>query len=377
MATRRPTRRLAKDESGATLVMGVFMAAFLVAMIYYVLGLGQAVLYKESMQDASDTASFAAAVIHARGMNMLALLNMLMAAVLAVLVALETTLLILYISLILAIIQCLGGSIIACIMIPVYMNGINFVSNHIAAVRDSILGVVRAAAAVEQVVAREIPVAAAAKVRQYGREVYNPPTRDGQMISMSLTGGLPVEVDDSGYPCMKAGRQADMLVPVAIRYWPPDPVWPGWQASIPGFDQMHAAPYCPSEGGGTGDEPMRAVRVKEGLQLGDDEFQVQAFISGETDMFELGETGVSMAVVWTPEARGWRDAWQSMEEMTKMSFAQSEYYFDDGDYGGDIDRREWMWHMNWRARMRKFRNIPGTPEIGTPPFEEYPTQVIH
>jgi hypothetical protein len=165
-------------------------------------------------------------------------------------------------------------------------------------------------------------------------------------------------------------------------------VWPGWQASIPGFNQMFAAPYCPrgggagcgtegGGGGGGGSEPMRAVRVREGLRLGDDEFQVQAFITGETDMFELGETGVSMAVVWTPEARGWRDAWQSMEDMTKMSFAQSEYYFDDGDYESDIDRREWMWHMNWRARMRKFRNIEGTPDIGTPPFEEYPTQVIH
>ena len=37
-------------------------------------------LAAERMQDASDTAAFSAAVIHARGMNMLALLNMIMAA---------------------------------------------------------------------------------------------------------------------------------------------------------------------------------------------------------------------------------------------------------------------------------------------------------
>ncbi len=71
---------LFNDRAGATMVMGVFMAALLVGMIYYVWGVGDAVMHRERMQDASDTAAFSAAVIHARGMNMLALINMVMAA---------------------------------------------------------------------------------------------------------------------------------------------------------------------------------------------------------------------------------------------------------------------------------------------------------
>ena len=41
------------------------------------------------MQDAADSAAFSAAVLHARGMNLLALINMIMAALLAILVALK------------------------------------------------------------------------------------------------------------------------------------------------------------------------------------------------------------------------------------------------------------------------------------------------
>src|SRR5690606_7346893 len=68
------------DQRGATMVMGVFIAVLLVGMIYYVWGIGDAIMHRERMQDASDTAAFSAAVIHARGMNMLALINVVMAA---------------------------------------------------------------------------------------------------------------------------------------------------------------------------------------------------------------------------------------------------------------------------------------------------------
>ena len=71
---------LLRDQAGATMVMGIFMAMLLVGLIYYVWGIGDAVMVRERMQDASDTASFSAAVIHARGMNLISLMNMIMAA---------------------------------------------------------------------------------------------------------------------------------------------------------------------------------------------------------------------------------------------------------------------------------------------------------
>ncbi|MFO0677801.1 MAG: hypothetical protein U0169_14790 [Polyangiaceae bacterium] len=80
---------LAHDTRGAVMVVGVFMSAFLVGALWYVIGVGDAILYREAMQDGADATAFASAVYHARGMNIIAMLNLIMAAVLAILVALK------------------------------------------------------------------------------------------------------------------------------------------------------------------------------------------------------------------------------------------------------------------------------------------------
>jgi hypothetical protein len=78
-----------RDERGAIMVMGLMMAVFLVGMLYYVVGLGEAVLYRELLQDASDTAALSSALIHARGMNFIVLINLIMAALMTVLLVLN------------------------------------------------------------------------------------------------------------------------------------------------------------------------------------------------------------------------------------------------------------------------------------------------
>lgn len=86
-----PVRRrdLASDDRGAVMVVAVFMGAFLVGALWYAIGIGDAILYKQRMQDGADAVSFAAAVNHARGMNMIAMINLIMAAILGVLVAMK------------------------------------------------------------------------------------------------------------------------------------------------------------------------------------------------------------------------------------------------------------------------------------------------
>lgn len=76
-----------QDEAGAILVIGVFLAVFLVGMLFYVVGIGEAVLRRERLGDAADAVSMASAVMHARSMNLIVLVNQVMAALLAVLVA--------------------------------------------------------------------------------------------------------------------------------------------------------------------------------------------------------------------------------------------------------------------------------------------------
>src|SRR5580693_9107888 len=82
-----PPAPLRDDSRGAILVIAVFMAVFLVGCLWYLVGVGDAAIYREKMADGGDATAFASAVYHARGMNIIAMLNLIMAAALAVLIA--------------------------------------------------------------------------------------------------------------------------------------------------------------------------------------------------------------------------------------------------------------------------------------------------
>jgi hypothetical protein len=71
------------------MVIAVFMAVFLVGILYYAVGIGQAILLREHLQDAADASALSGAIMHARGMNFLVLVNIVMAALLAILVAIK------------------------------------------------------------------------------------------------------------------------------------------------------------------------------------------------------------------------------------------------------------------------------------------------
>jgi len=81
--------KLTKDSSGAVMIMAVFVAIFMVAIVYHVAGVGGAALEQQIVQDGADSVAYSTATAKARGMNIIALLNLIMAAVLAVLVALK------------------------------------------------------------------------------------------------------------------------------------------------------------------------------------------------------------------------------------------------------------------------------------------------
>ena len=40
------------------------------------------------------------------------------------------------------------------------------------------------------------------------------------------------------------------------------------------------------------------------------------------------------------------------------TFAQAEYYYD-----GDEPREDWLWHMGWKARLRRFRLPSEAPDL--------------
>src|SRR5687767_1082344 len=80
---------LRNDERGAILVLGIFMCACMVGALWYLAGIGSAIVYRERMQEAADAIAFSGAVLHARGMNLIVLINLIMAAILAIRVALK------------------------------------------------------------------------------------------------------------------------------------------------------------------------------------------------------------------------------------------------------------------------------------------------
>ena len=90
MTVMRTTRIFLDDSRGAVLVMGLVMSTVLVGLLWHLLGVGDAIVYRERMQEAADSTAFESAVWHARTMNLLVVLNVVMSAILAVLVIWRT-----------------------------------------------------------------------------------------------------------------------------------------------------------------------------------------------------------------------------------------------------------------------------------------------
>ncbi|HEY2514073.1 MAG TPA: hypothetical protein VGI39_24570 [Polyangiaceae bacterium] len=86
---RAPSAGLVRDERGAIMVMGIFMCAILAGALWYVAGIGDAIVFRERMQEAADSVTFSGAIIDARGMNIIVLINLLMASILAIRVAIR------------------------------------------------------------------------------------------------------------------------------------------------------------------------------------------------------------------------------------------------------------------------------------------------
>jgi hypothetical protein len=90
-----PSDGLHTDQRGAMMVAGMFMGFIACGFLWYLVGVGNALLYREGIQDSADAVAFTGAVLHARGMTIIVLINMVMTALMAILIllrALETLL---------------------------------------------------------------------------------------------------------------------------------------------------------------------------------------------------------------------------------------------------------------------------------------------
>jgi len=194
----RPGRGVCADERGAILVMGIFMCACLVSILWYLAGIGDAIVFRERMQEGADATAFSAAVLHARGMNLLVMINLIMACVLAVRVALKVAYLVLTIL------------AIAFVWVPGVGEALEFLAQSVEVAVDVsdpfITGALEGLTAVEEVIPHVVPPAALVGSVQVSLK-YRPLVKEAAAGNPVTTfEGLPVEAGDTGVLCFQAGK---------------------------------------------------------------------------------------------------------------------------------------------------------------------------
>jgi len=401
------------DRRGAILVAAVFMAVFLVGCLWYLVGIGDAAIYREKMQDGADAVAFASAVYHARGMNLIAVLNLIMAAALAVLIAFKIAEIIAFTIAAIAAVLCpfTGGA--TCTIATEALNiGNNLHNSVIPKVQNIVDTVLKACSESQRWVARITPWVGAARgaivAGQYGPTVKGGVALSVSMVPMGDRLGLPVQEEPFDKLCARAGK---MLGDLAFG-WIPGMSFVGGllgnlAGSFPGYfcggsssgggvtqadqqqnikDQCAAAkkqydqanksnssakPFdskkCEKDlndklkngvsgGGSLGNTGAKTSKMIYGsAQNGDDSFQVYGFVLGDNEaMRRNAKSRVEMA--------GWGKAQITpgvlADTLEKAGFAEAEFYYDQvtagklawADYKDDA-----LWNMRWRARLRRFR----------------------
>jgi hypothetical protein len=403
----KPTIETArKDERGAIMVAAVFMAAFLVSSLWYVAGVGNASLFRESMQSGADAGAFAGAVFHARGMNIIAMINLIMAAILAVLVALKIAKLLLTITYAIATALCPWTGF-ACPIAAAAKVGDTAVGSTIKTVEPIINNTLVVLSKLQVAIAKIMPVVSLAKSHEMAKK-YNKPVEGGLMISESIIPtngfGLPVEEDEYSVLCKKA---AEFVADFALAPFSAFGVSTKWaKGLVVGLVEMAPSYFCGSDsGGGSGgmtpglinssakqicdaqkkaieennkdskkpkqkynnDECMKKEtqnlqnsnsggkqfsgsktpkKVREGAKNGDKNFQVMTYAWGNMELADMGRTQVKLAA-WGKNAIKPPPFWG------KVQFAMAEFYYDDSGSWDDL-KEDAMWNMKWRARLRRY-----------------------
>jgi hypothetical protein len=103
-------KSLMADQGGAVMVVGLFMALSLIGSLWYIIGIGDAVVFRDRAQEAADAVAFSSATVHARGMNMIAAINLIMFALVSLYLIMTI------IDIILSVVQNL---LILCLPIPI------------------------------------------------------------------------------------------------------------------------------------------------------------------------------------------------------------------------------------------------------------------
>ncbi len=199
------------------MLMGVFMAVFLAGVLYYTIGIGDALLHREQMQDAADAAAFSAAVVHARGMNVIVLINIVMAALMAVIVALKLIeALIIAAMVVIALLSYFSAGTTAAALPQLERLRAN-VSRQAEQAKRDIFPKLRLLHKAARGVRSVVPPASELRVLDTVVGHYNPPAYFGIVIPTRRT--LPTANDRFDALCEKAGQNVGTLIGLPFEHF--------------------------------------------------------------------------------------------------------------------------------------------------------------
>lgn len=197
---------LKSDERGAMMLIGLFFAIFGVAILYAAIGVSQATLFRQHIQDGADASALSGAVMQARSMNLIVLLNIVMAALLSVLVALKLVEAIAIAGIVVAgavATPTYGGSLALIPPLETIRDKVKTIHDEL---EDPISEALEALHDLSELVADVAPPAAEA-VAEGTRQA------PVQEVFVSVGERLPVEDDEFQVLCAKAGR-----MPIDLAY---------------------------------------------------------------------------------------------------------------------------------------------------------------
>ena len=350
---------LIADNGGAMMLMSLFMALLLIGALYYILGVGDAVIYRRIMQDGADAGAHAASVMGAKGMNLHVLLNVVMAVTAGILLVIRSVEVLLEI--VIGILYGLVATVVLAAKASALIAVLSPVESTVQSVGDAVEQFVRTAHDALDVAHKAVqhgyPLLAEARAvdAMAFQDAYDPPVAGGFVVPLlgsrlpSGGRGLPVEEDDVGILCDRVSDGlSNRLSNVSSKV-------PRWLLKFLGSVVGQALRLgkrrtCADEVV----EPPRRVMQNRGdgtlVWLGHEEFQYRAYAVGRDpheNHWQHGERGIRIAQGGAAEGRN--VAYQA-HVVGRLAFAQSEYYFD-----GTEDKAEWVWKQRWRARLRRFR----------------------
>lgn len=161
-----------RDERGAVLVLGIMLGVISVAAIAYLVNVGYASIWRESAQDAADAVAFESAVWEARGMNVVAAINIFIALTMAVLIAWRLAMLALGLLTVASLVLCLfpPTAEVCAAIAPRLASATARMAARDPKVSQNVFKVINVLHRGQQVVASAMPILAAAKSSVSGSE---------------------------------------------------------------------------------------------------------------------------------------------------------------------------------------------------------------